>query len=85
MVAGHAGNAGMGENMAPAWHHGDILEPVEAVVREPLAGYKVPKRIFARLDFKPASNGKADYPLIREFALAESGIAGRAQTAQPAA
>ena len=36
-----------------------------------LAGYKVPKRIFARATLERAPNGKANYALIREFAEAE--------------
>jgi len=37
-------------------------------VHERLAGYKVPKRIFARQDLERAPNGKANYALIREYA-----------------
>jgi fatty-acyl-CoA synthase len=64
---------------------GLVEADLRAFVRERLAGYKVPKRIFARPDLERAPNGKANYPLIREFALAEAGLAGSARTAQPAA
>ncbi|MFU8817709.1 MAG: AMP-binding protein, partial [Pseudomonadales bacterium] len=47
----------------------------EAALREfvhgHLAGYKVPKRIFARGSLERAPNGKADYKLIREYAERE--------------
>jgi len=42
---------------------------LRAFVHERLAGYKVPKRIFARRDLERAPNGKANYPLIRDYAL----------------
>jgi 3-oxocholest-4-en-26-oate---CoA ligase len=41
-------------------------------VHERLAGYKVPKRIFARHDLERAPNGKANYPLIRDYALQQA-------------
>jgi fatty-acyl-CoA synthase len=48
-------------------------------VHERLAGYKVPKRILVRDDLERAPNGKANYALIREFALQQ--VAGAAQSA----
>jgi 3-oxocholest-4-en-26-oate---CoA ligase len=41
-------------------------------VRGQLAAYKVPKRIFQRADLGRAPNGKADYALIRDYALERS-------------
>ena len=38
--------------------------------RAELAGYKLPKRIFAKDDLERAPNGKANYQVIREFAEA---------------
>jgi acyl-CoA synthetase (AMP-forming)/AMP-acid ligase II len=35
-----------------------------------IAGYKVPKRLFARDDLERAPNGKANYALIRDYAAA---------------
>lgn len=37
-------------------------------VRQHLAAYKLPKRIFAKQDLQRAANGKADYPLIKKYA-----------------
>ncbi len=48
---------------------------VQAHVREHLAGYKTPKRVLFKDDLNRASNGKADYKGITEFAKAELGIA----------
>ena len=48
-------------------------------VHERLAGYKVPKRILVRDDLERAPNGKANYALIREFALHQ--VSGAAQAA----
>ena len=47
---------------------------VRAHVRQALAGYKTPKRIFATTEVLRASNGKADYPTAK--AIAEAGVAG---------
>ncbi|MGI9325539.1 MAG: acyl-CoA synthetase [Pseudomonadales bacterium] len=46
-----------------------------AHVREHLAGYKTPKRILQKDDLARASNGKADYKAITEFAKSQLGIA----------
>ena len=52
-------------------HPGHALEEHELrdFVRGRLAGYKVPKRILARDDLERAPNGKANYALIRDYAL----------------
>lgn len=42
---------------------------LKAFVHERLAGYKVPKRILARADLERAPNGKANYQLIRDYAV----------------
>jgi fatty-acyl-CoA synthase len=42
--------------------------------RRELAGYKLPKRIFARDGLGRAPNGKADYKLIRAYAAEQLGI-----------
>jgi len=42
---------------------------LKAFARERLAAYKVPKRILVRADLERAPNGKANYQLIREYAL----------------
>jgi fatty-acyl-CoA synthase len=58
---------------------------LRACVHERLAGYKVPKRIFVRHDLERAPNGKANYQLIREFALQQvGGVQASAGTAQSA-
>ncbi|MBX3705083.1 MAG: acyl-CoA synthetase [Pseudomonadales bacterium] len=49
---------------------------VQAHVRQHLAGYKTPKRVLAKESLGRASNGKADYKGITEFAKATLGIAG---------
>jgi len=41
---------------------------LRAFVHARLAGYKVPKRILARVDLERAPNGKANYQLIRDYA-----------------
>ena len=43
-------------------------DALRAHVRGELAGYKTPKRIFARANLDRASNGKADYKLITAYA-----------------
>jgi 3-oxocholest-4-en-26-oate---CoA ligase len=48
-------------------------EALRAHVREHLAGYKTPKRILLKDDLARASNGKADYKAITEFAKRELG------------
>ena len=48
---------------------------LRAFVREHLAAYKVPKRIYAKDDLGRAANGKADYALIKDFALEQAGAA----------
>lgn len=50
-------------------------EALRSHARTRLAGYKTPKRIFARDTLGRASNGKADYKLITAHARAELGIA----------
>ena len=50
-------------------------EQLIAHVRERLAGYKTPKRVLQIADLARASNGKADYKTITEFAKGELGIA----------
>jgi 3-oxocholest-4-en-26-oate---CoA ligase len=47
---------------------------VQAHVRQHLAGYKTPKRVLLKGDLNRASNGKADYKGITEFAKAALGI-----------
>jgi 3-oxocholest-4-en-26-oate---CoA ligase len=42
--------------------------------RSELAGYKLPKRIFARESLERAPNGKADYKLIRSYAAEQLGV-----------
>ncbi|MCB1693327.1 MAG: acyl-CoA synthetase [Pseudomonadales bacterium] len=58
-------------------HDGKTLDEaaVRAFVREHLAGYKCPKRVLAIADLGRASNGKADYKRITEYARNELGIA----------
>jgi acyl-coenzyme A synthetase/AMP-(fatty) acid ligase len=41
-------------------------------VRQPLAGYKVPKEIFAIDDLGRGPNGKADYAAITRYAESQS-------------
>jgi len=43
-------------------------------VRACLAGYKTPKRVLFKDDLNRASNGKADYRGIAEYARAQLGI-----------
>ena len=43
---------------------------LRAHVRQALAGYKTPKRIFATTQVMRASNGKADYPVAKQIAEA---------------
>jgi len=47
---------------------------VQAHVRACLAGYKTPKRVLFKDDLNRASNGKADYRGIAEYARAQLGI-----------
>ncbi len=49
-------------------------DAVRAHVRQSLAGYKTPKRIFVTTEVIRASNGKADYPTAKK--IAEAAIAG---------
>ena len=49
-------------------------ESLRSHVRERLAGYKTPKRVLIKDDLGRASNGKADYKTITQFAKAELGI-----------
>jgi acyl-CoA synthetase (AMP-forming)/AMP-acid ligase II len=49
---------------------------VQAHVRRQLAGYKTPKRVLVKPELGRASNGKADYKGIAEFARLTLGIAG---------
>jgi acyl-CoA synthetase (AMP-forming)/AMP-acid ligase II len=49
---------------------------VQAHVRQHLAGYKTPKHVFCKDNLGRASNGKADYKAITEYARRELGIAG---------
>ena len=49
---------------------------VRAHVRRRLAGYKTPKRVLTKDNLGRASNGKADYKGITEFAKRELGLAG---------
>jgi fatty-acyl-CoA synthase len=51
-------------------------QALQAFVREHLAGYKTPKRILVKNTLGRASNGKADYKGITDFAKGELGIAG---------
>lgn len=48
-------------------------------VRERLAAYKCPKNVISILDLGRASNGKADYKGITEYARRESGLTNQAQ------
>jgi len=48
---------------------------VQAHVRQHLAGYKTPKRVLVKDNLNRASNGKADYKGITEYAKAQLGIA----------
>jgi 3-oxocholest-4-en-26-oate---CoA ligase len=50
-------------------------EALRAHVRQHLAGYKTPKRVLFKGDLGRASNGKADYKGITEFARGELGPA----------
>jgi 3-oxocholest-4-en-26-oate---CoA ligase len=50
------------------------MATVQAHVRQHLAGYKTPKRILAKDNLGRASNGKADYKGITEYAKRELGI-----------
>jgi 3-oxocholest-4-en-26-oate---CoA ligase len=50
-------------------------EALRAHVREHLAGYKTPKRVLFKDTLGRASNGKADYKAVTEFAKAELGLA----------
>ncbi len=47
---------------------------VRSHVRSHLAGYKTPKRVLIKGDLNRASNGKADYKGIAEYARAQLGI-----------
>ena len=47
---------------------------VRSHVRAHLAGYKTPKRVLVKGDLNRASNGKADYKGIAEYARAQLGI-----------
>ena len=47
---------------------------VRSHVRTHLAGYKTPKRVLIKGDLNRASNGKADYKGIAEYARAQLGI-----------
>jgi fatty-acyl-CoA synthase len=47
---------------------------VQAHVRAHLAGYKTPKRVLVKDNLNRASNGKADYKSISEYARAQLGI-----------
>jgi fatty-acyl-CoA synthase len=49
---------------------------LQAHARQHLAGYKTPKRVLTKDNLGRASNGKADYKGITEFAKRELGIAG---------
>jgi len=49
---------------------------VQAHARQHLAGYKTPKRVLVKDNLGRASNGKADYKGITEFAKQTLGIAG---------
>jgi 3-oxocholest-4-en-26-oate---CoA ligase len=49
-------------------------EALRAHVREHLAGYKTPKRVLFKDNLGRASNGKADYKAVTEFAKAELGL-----------
>jgi fatty-acyl-CoA synthase len=48
---------------------------VQAHVRQHLAGYKTPKRVLVTDNLNRASNGKADYKGVTEYAKAQLGIA----------
>jgi fatty-acyl-CoA synthase len=55
----------------------DVSEDeLRAFVQGKLARYKAPKRILFKDNLGRASNGKADYKSIKDFALAELGISG---------
>ncbi|MEQ8482883.1 MAG: acyl-CoA synthetase [Pseudomonadales bacterium] len=47
---------------------------IQAHVRQHLAGYKTPKRVLVKPSLDRASNGKADYKGITEFAKATLGV-----------
>jgi 3-oxocholest-4-en-26-oate---CoA ligase len=47
---------------------------IQAHVRAHLAGYKTPKRVLVKDNLNRASNGKADYKGVTEYAKAELGI-----------
>lgn len=47
---------------------------MQAHARQHLAGYKTPKRVLVKDDLQRASNGKADYKSITEFARTTLGI-----------
>jgi fatty-acyl-CoA synthase len=49
---------------------------LQAHVRQHLAGYKTPKRVLTKADLGRASNGKADYKGITDYAKQALGIAG---------
>ncbi|MFU8816300.1 MAG: acyl-CoA synthetase [Pseudomonadales bacterium] len=49
-------------------------EALRGHVRQHLAGYKTPKRVLIKDDLGRASNGKADYKTITEFAKTQLGI-----------
>jgi 3-oxocholest-4-en-26-oate---CoA ligase len=49
-------------------------EALRAYVRRHLAGYKTPKRVLFKESLGRASNGKADYKAITEFARGELGV-----------
>ncbi len=52
--------------------NGELNEPaLRAFMRERLAAYKVPKRIYAKASLGRAPNGKADYAAIRAFVDAQ--------------
>lgn len=50
-------------------------DAVRVHVREHLAGYKTPKRVLFKESLGRASNGKADYKGVTEYAKAELGVA----------